>query len=62
MAQGRMIVTLSQPSRFTRYETSAQERTNERKAEEKRVERLLAILSKKLGTTDKGRNPYSSAA
>ncbi len=55
-------MTLSQHSKFTRYETSAQERTNERKAEEKQVERLLALLAKKLGTTDKGRKPYSSAA
>jgi len=33
----------------TRYEAHAQERVNERKAEEKQIERLLAILAKKLG-------------
>ncbi len=31
------------------YERSAQERFNERKSEEKQVERLLAVLAKKLG-------------
>lgn len=56
------IVALSQPPKSTRYETSAQERINERKCEEKQVERLLAILAKKLGTTDNGREPLSPAA
>ncbi len=55
-------MTLSQPSKFTHYETSAQERINERKCEEKQVERLLAILAKKLGATDNRRKPLSPAA
>jgi hypothetical protein len=37
------------PPKSALHETSAQERLNERKSEEKQVERLLAILAKKLG-------------
>jgi hypothetical protein len=37
------------PSKSARHESSAQERSNERKSEEKQVERLLAALTKKLG-------------
>ena len=37
------------PSKSARHESSAQERCNERKSEEKQVERLLAVLAKKLG-------------
>jgi len=41
-------VTMYLPSKPTRHESNAQERANERKAEEKQIERLLAVLSKKL--------------
>jgi len=37
------------PSKSARHEQSAQERFNERKSEEKQVERLLAVLARKLG-------------
>jgi len=37
------------PSKSARHERSAQERVNERKSEEKQIERLLAVLAKKLG-------------
>jgi hypothetical protein len=37
------------PSKSARHESSAQERFSERKSEEKQVERLLALLAKKLG-------------
>jgi len=36
------------PSKAACHESSAQERVNERKSEEKQVERLLAALAKKL--------------
>jgi hypothetical protein len=48
------------PSKPTRYESSAQERHNEQKAEEKQVERLLATLSKKLGPLGEPRKPSSA--
>ena len=41
-------MTMYLPSKPTRHESNAQERANERKAEEKQIERLLAVLSKKL--------------
>jgi hypothetical protein len=50
------------PSKPTRYESGAQERRNEQKAEEKQVERLLATLSKKLGPSDGLRKPSTRAA
>ena len=37
------------PSKSARHERSAQERFDERKSEAKQVERLLAVLAKKLG-------------
>ena len=43
------IMTARPPSKSARHECSAQERFNERKSEEKQVERLLAVLAKKLG-------------
>ena len=39
------------PSKSARHESNAKERVNERKSEEKQVERLLAVLAKKLGPT-----------
>jgi hypothetical protein len=51
-------VTLTLPSKPPRYESS-QERSNERKAEEKRTERLLAILAAKIGPTGERRKPSS---
>ncbi len=37
------------PFKSPRHELNAQERFNERKSEENQVERLLAVLAKKLG-------------
>jgi|HubBroStandDraft_6_1064221.scaffolds.fasta_scaffold960703_1 hypothetical protein len=42
MRQGR-------PFKSAYHERNAQERFNERKSEEKQVERLLAVLAKKVG-------------
>jgi hypothetical protein len=47
------------PSKPPRYESSSQEQANERKAEEKRTERLLAILATKIGPTGERREPSS---
>jgi hypothetical protein len=52
-------VTLYMPSN-RRYENTAQERLNERKAEEKQTQRLLAILARKLGPRDEKRRPSAS--
>jgi hypothetical protein len=46
---GKTIMPSCRPPKSALHETSAQERLNERKSEEKQVERLLAILAKKLG-------------
>jgi hypothetical protein len=43
-------MSLRQPPKFTRHESTSQERLNERKAEEKQIQRLLAILAKKMGS------------
>jgi len=43
------IMPPCRPSKSARHEQSAQERFNERKSEEKQVERLLAVLARKLG-------------
>jgi hypothetical protein len=52
-------VTLYIPSK-RRHESTAQERLNERKAEEKQTQRLLAILARKLGPMDERRRPSAS--
>jgi hypothetical protein len=43
-----------------RHESTAQERLNERKAEEKQSQRLLAILAGKLAPGDEKRKPSAS--
>jgi hypothetical protein len=43
------IMLPCRPSKSARHERSAQERFDERKSEAKQVERLLAVLAKKLG-------------
>jgi hypothetical protein len=53
-------VTLYLPSNPARYENSVQERSNERKAERKQIERLLAMLAKKMGTDGKAGKPNST--
>jgi len=45
-------MTIHQPSKSTRYESSAQEKMQERKVEEKQIQRLQAILAKKMGSGD----------
>lgn len=47
----KKIMPPCRPSKSARHERSARERCNERKSEEKQVERLLAVLAKKLGPT-----------
>jgi hypothetical protein len=53
------IVILSQPSKSPRHESIAHERTNERKVEEKQVQRLLAILAMKRGSSGKSHETTS---
>jgi len=52
-------VTLYLPSK-PRHESAAQERHNERKAEEKQTQRLLTILARKLGPVGDRRLPSAS--
>jgi hypothetical protein len=52
-------LTINQP-KFTRYEDTAQEKLNERKIEEKQVQRLLAILARKVKPSSRAEDPASA--
>ena len=53
----------NQPSQRKRHETSSQERVNERKAEDRQIERLRSLLAKKIAVRSEGaKSPSIQAA